>query len=281
MTVPFAPATRVLERAASNSHYRRAVEAVPGYRDAVELRLKAFRTRGSLPVTDYPPTPTNDDLDSWLDSIAQADTLERARAAKHEAISALIVECERTIQGAATLPDRLLESLSADMDALMNDVAEAVGRLDGARTAHDVLMKGGSAADVWRAELPSLRASYDDIRQAQDWVLAGEERDIHSRSKYLDDVLARDTAIANLDVIFPKWRSPAAGIQTLMVGQEPDPRPWPTDPIEQLIWLSTSGARVWVPTTKQLDELNTKRRRSRSGGKPEPTPDTDMEEANA
>lgn len=262
-----APAARVIERAASNQFYRTAVEAIPGYREAVELRHKALRLRGGLPVTAWPPMPTSaaDDLPAWLDSIAAAAGQDRDRAAQQDALTALIGDCDRNIQGAVAIADRLLAPLGADMQRLMSEVAAAVKRLDGAHTAHDVLMKGGDAATVWRDELPPLRAGYDSIREAQTWAMAGDERLLHSQSKYLDDPLANLTAIANLWDLFPAWREPAAGIQTIHVGQAPDPRPWPTnDPLAQLVWLSTSDAHVWVPTGRELDDLNAGRRHPRA-----------------
>lgn len=265
MTAPFAtPATRILERAASNEYYGRAVGTLE-YRRAAELRHKAFLTRGGLPVTEYPkpPASVDDDLSVWLEDIARAAAQERARNAKHEALSALIGQCERIIQAAATPPDRLLASLADDLDDLMARVADAVQRLDGARSSRDALMKGGAAVEVWRDELPQLRADYDAIREAQQWVMAGDDRATQARSRYLDDPLASDLAIANLDAVFANWRDHAPGIQT--VGHEPDPRPWPVDDeLAQLIWLVTSPAKPWVPTTRQLDDLWAERRRSRA-----------------
>ncbi len=78
-------------------------------------------------------------------------------------------------------------------------------------------------------------------------------------SEYLDDPLASDLSIANLDSIFPDWKRPPAD-KTIVGWERPDPRPWPTDdPIAQLVWLATSGAKLWVPTLKQLHELREQR----------------------
>ena len=69
------------------------------------------------------------------------------------------------------------------------------------------------------------------------------------RSNYLlDDPLATDTTLRNLDQIFPAWREPDTTHTTLSDAPQADPRPWPQDPISQLVWLATSEAQPWVPT---------------------------------
>lgn len=248
----FKPALLIIQHAAQNEHYRRAVTQQQGYTEWVELRDQAIHARGALPKVHPPASPqTADEFPEWLEAVAHAEADERARTAKETALTAFIAQCEANIQGAVMLVDPLLKCLSGEMDELMGQVDEVAARLEGAHTPNEVIAAG--RADVWN-ELLSLRHRYDDIRQAQDWVMSGEEQHTHARSRYLDDPLATDCAIANLDDIFPAWKNPRTEVMTTS-WNTPDPRPWPADPVEQLVWLSASDAKVWVPTLRQLDAL--------------------------
>ena len=152
-------------------------------------------------------------------------------------------------------PDRL-RSLSHALAGVMEDVAAAVERLGGARTPREVIAAG--TADAWN-ELGALRDAYDQIREAQRWVVGAEWS--FSQSSYLDDPHANDHYLARLDLVFPAWNIKSTKLFVLS-GPEPDPRPWPTsDPVEMLVWLSTSGAQPWVPTRRQLENLRAERRR--------------------
>jgi hypothetical protein len=107
---------------------------------------------------------------------------------------------------------------------------------------------------------------YDDIRAAQSLVIDGDDLGRQYRqsakSSYLtdrgiDDPLASDLAIANLDDLWPSWRKPAAfGLDTRPV----DGRPWPSEPVQQLVWLASGNAEPWVPTLGELDALAVERK---------------------
>jgi hypothetical protein len=81
---------------------------------------------------------------------------------------------------------------------------------------------------------------------------------MNHRSDHLDDPLASDVIIRNLDELLPTWRDPDT--RFAMQGTPPDRRPWPEDSVEQLVWLINSGAEVWLPTASQLAKLHTERR---------------------
>jgi len=80
---------------------------------------------------------------------------------------------------------------------------------------------------------------------------------LNHRSPHVDDPLADDTHIRNLDEVFPGWRDPDTRIS--MQGTPPDRRPWPTDPIEQLVWFVNGPADIWLPTTAELQRLHQQR----------------------
>ena len=94
-----------------------------------------------------------------------------------------------------------------------------------------------------------------------------------ARSDYIEDDLASDLQLANVDEVLPGWNRPdnRAALSFRELG---DRRPWPIhDPIEQLVWLVTSDAEPWLPTTKDLAKLRAKRqaRRTKAGPKPQPS----------
>ena len=213
----------------------------------------------ALPGVPPPPTPTADDdhLTEWLTATAAAAEAKRADAAKRAALASLVNDCDRNIEAAVMVdPDRLLRSLSHALAGVMEDVAAAVERLGGARTPLEAIAAGVSTA---YGDLGPLRDAYDQIREAQRWVVAADVA--YSQSSYLDDPHANDHCIANLDSVFPDWNIKSTK-HFVMSGPEPDPRPWPTsDPVQMLIWLSTSGAQPWVPTRRQLENLRAERHR--------------------
>jgi hypothetical protein len=81
---------------------------------------------------------------------------------------------------------------------------------------------------------------------------------MNHRSPHIDDPLADDTHLANLDALLPGWHDPDT--RFAMQGTPDDRRPWPADPLEQLVWLVRSDAEVWIPTTSDLDALHAQRR---------------------
>jgi len=77
-----------------------------------------------------------------------------------------------------------------------------------------------------------------------------------------------------LDSVFPDWKHAPQNQAIRRWDGPPDPRAWPADPIEQLVWLVTSGAEAWVPTLKQLDALKEQclRDRAHPDGETQPRP---------
>lgn len=154
----------------------------------------------------------------------------------------------------------------------MSDVLVVVQELNGARTPAEAIAR--STESAWR-RLPELRDRYDKLRYAQhlvtnfafhDDLLAGV------KSQYIEDELASDLHLANLDEVLPGWRRPDHRSATNF-GELGDRRPWPTDdPIAQLVWLATSDAEPWLPTATALRELRAKRqaRLRKDGPKPQP-----------
>jgi hypothetical protein len=250
---------RIRALARVNEYFRKALNANPSYPAAVALRDRAQQARDELPAVQWPDPPgTEDDLGAWLDAVAEADAAERARTAKIVALTQLLGRCDGDISMCVLGdPDGVLESLSRDFEALMTEVDAAVQRLGDARTPAEVIANNASAA--WN-ELGVLRRSYDALRVAQSAVMASAAPDAvqASRLLHLDDPLASDAMIANLDDVFPTWRQSQP---RHMDGALNDLRPWPVDDYTaELVWLSASDAEPWIPTVKQLEQLQAERR---------------------
>jgi hypothetical protein len=257
-----AHAIAVYSRARVNSFYRAALESSPQYVEASALRAKLLKAQHSLPAAPAVSAPqtADDHIAAWLVAVAEADAAERARQVKTNALAERIIWCDKVVEDTAVAEtDRILTALHDALVEVMDQVSAVVDRLDGARTPEQVIDRG--VGDVWKGLRP-LRDDYDAIRQAQEWQMAGEDQLTWSRSTYLlDDALATDTAIRNLDEIFVAWREPDTTHTTLSDAPQADPRPWPQDPITQLVWLAASPAKPWVPTSTDLQRLHAERRK--------------------
>jgi hypothetical protein len=259
MTTPTTPgpatAQLVIRRATLNDYYRRAVQT-PEYDRALLLHAKATRLRQELaPIPQAPMATSADELDDMLLVVAGLAQLERERAEKHNYLTAVISASQNAIQSVVNAKDHVIASLQTDLDQIVSALAAVVDRLDGARNAAQAIQRG--VAQPWQ-ELTPLHDQLDSVWQAYDWTMMGDQRVIHSRSEHLDDTLASDLRIANLDEVFPEWKH-APGNNAIQRWDSPRVQPWPADPIEQLVWLATSGAKLWCPTPRQLDAQKSQR----------------------
>lgn len=251
----------LMSKSRTNPYLRAALESVPDYVSAVALRANALAAQSSLVAVQPPPQPTDPDadLERWLSGVAEAATARLIFEAQRGALADLLRDCDFRIVGTPVSHSAaLLGSLADDMARLMADVGGVVARLDGARTPAEAIE--GGTADTWRA-LSAIRESYDAIREAQATITLAADTSAFERaaSQYIDDPLASDLALANLDDILPGWRQPDTSHISIS-GTPPERRPWPTnDPLAQLVWLSTSAAKVWVPTLGDLEALRERR----------------------
>jgi hypothetical protein len=250
----------VISRTRANTYYRAAMEASPQYVAAAALRAKIVAAQHSLPGVPAvaAPVDTDGDISVWLDSVVEAAAAEHAREVKVNALRERLIWCDKTITDVAvTETNNILAHLDDALTDVMDRVAGVVDNLNGARNAQQVI--DAEVGDTWK-QLRPLRDEYDKLRTAQQWAMAGEDALTWSRSDYLwDDQVASDLILANLDELYPQWKTKTATTFKLSDAPEPDPRPWPTNPIEQLVWLSASDAVPWVPTLQDLAALNHQR----------------------
>jgi hypothetical protein len=162
-------------------------------------------------------------------------------------------------------PDQVLAALGAEMSELWRvRIAEAVAALNGATTPDEAHIKGVS--DEWNALRPLADAD-DQLRDAQAFVM-GDEMHRHQSDYFYEAPLASRLCIRNIDDIFPAWNDGGSAIT--LSGTPQDPRPWPSDRIARLVWLSTSAAEVWLPTFAQIEQLQRELHRKFN---PEPEPE--------
>lgn len=248
----------IIALARQNKFFRAAVESNDDYLRLVGLRNKVVEAQRQLAPPESPRTPSSahDDLDDWLSAVAHASEVERQHVAKATALTALRNQVEAQIVSSLD-PDRILTELHQQMDSLMARVAAVGDRLDGASTPAAAI--AGGVADAWR-ELTALRPEYDQLRVAQRAVMVGQpDYLMSSKTVNYADELCSDTALKNLDVVFPEWKFPTAHN---LDGSVIERRPWPLDdPVAELLWLSQSPAEPWIPTLRQLDQLHAQRQR--------------------
>jgi hypothetical protein len=260
--------------ARGNEYLKRALEPFPDYAQAVELHMAVIQAQRELRGVGAVPNPTDaDGLNDFLAAVEQRAIDELAFESKRRALMSLRGELDNRLPSLiAVHADAILGSLADDFEQLMAEVSSIATQLNGARNASEAIERG--AEDAWR-QLPDLRDQYDKLRAAQHSVtLVAFEPHIlaTARSDYIEDELASDLQLANMDEVLPGWRRPDNRAATSF-RELGDRRPWPIDdPITQLVWLVTSGAEPWLPTTKDLAALRAKRqaRLRKDGPKPQP-----------
>ncbi|WP_285031969.1 hypothetical protein [Mycolicibacterium sp. lyk4-40-TYG-92] len=249
----------LINAARTNPALATALAAVPEWQRTVDVREAVQAKIISAPRTPSPPTPTSgDQLDEWLDAAITANDQKALADRRHAALTSLAGELTHTLDGILfVVGDRMLANLHDQLTTVMTAVATIAEKLDGADNANAAITQ--QVERHWRA-LPELRARYDSIRAAQGAISSSVDPDMHRNaiSPHTPDELASDLMLANVDELVPGWR--IADTRWVASGYPERRTPWPTEPIEQLVWLATSDAQPWVPTTEQLEQLAEKRR---------------------
>lgn len=248
-------AMTIIRQAAGNEYLSRALQHVADYQRIVDMRDAVQAKLDSLTGAQTPPNPVRpDQLDDWLTATIAAADQQRVADQQHRILTELYAECTNSVDNIVYVgADAMLTSLAADLNEVMAEVGNIATKLKGATTPAAAIELG--VEKPWR-QLPELRAHYDQIRAAQLVItpVADPFATQNAVSPYLVDDLASDLLIANLDELIPGWRQRDNRIN--MGGTVGPRQPWPTDPAEQLLWLATSTAQPWVPTSVQLADLN-------------------------
>ncbi|WP_407686008.1 hypothetical protein [Mycobacterium sp. HUMS_1102779] len=257
-----------------NKYLAAALDELPGYRQALDVAEQARQALTALkpPETVPPelnPLSSGKVTSEWID----ATVAHRSAAALHEQRRGVLIQLERDARSTASSSFRMnvnpaLAKLNAELTAVLNEVAAIADELDGATTPAEAIDKDLGAQ--WK-RLPALHNDYRELREAQDRLMTAAPADYSMNARRKDgggEDHASDLYIANLDEIWPQWRG-RGGVEVIKLDGSPNPRrePWPTDPIELLLWLVTSGAKAWIPTLADLDQLRADRN-ARANPKP-------------
>jgi hypothetical protein len=250
-------AVAVHARCRANPFYRAAVEAAcPEYTQAAQLRRELLQAQTVLPgVPAVAPLGPGDNVGAWLDAVVETTEATRIREVQSNALRGELNRCDLIVEAATVSgTDEILAALHDSLMEVMDRVSAAVVKLKGAVSPAQAIDFGTGPA--WKALTP-LAARYAEIRTAQEWALGPEFIAAHHYS----DELVSDLTVSNLDELWVDRDR-----HTISFGGVPqqDPRPWPSDETERLIWLATSGANPWIPTTQQLNRLNKERAAQRN-----------------
>lgn len=250
-----AHAMTIIRQAASNEYLWRALQNAGNYQDILDLQTEAQTRLDKLTNTqqpDYPQHPGQ--IDKWLKAAYTTAEQQRSTETQRDVLRGLVNNCTLQIDTLlATHADDMLSSLHTDLTTVMAEVTDIASQLDGATTAAEAVDHG--TAEAWR-KLKRLHTPCEQIRSAQMMItpLINLFAIQDATSPHLPDPLASDLILSNLDDLVPGWRQQDTRVN---LGGPLEPRqPWPTDPDEQLLWVATSSAQPWVPTSGQLARLN-------------------------
>jgi hypothetical protein len=157
--------------------------------------------------------------------------------------------------------DDVLKFLSAELDQIIDQVADADRALGGVRTAEQAVRAGAEQSATW-SQLSDLVTDYDALRAAQQQVLVLAGGEV---ARVCADLEAGGY-VKNSITIDPYWTCRIAGeLETTpdaeIVARSPWPSPrltrgsahWPTtDKPSYIRWLATGPAQAWVPTRPAL-----------------------------
>ncbi|MEU9805595.1 hypothetical protein [Mycobacterium sp. NPDC050853] len=148
----------------------------------------------------------------------------------------------------------LIEQLANQLHDLIDRATVAAGHLgDEVGCAADAIDHGTSKH--WKT-LSDARRDYDILRDAQrtvyrcdtvhfDRAACGDE------NQRITDPEARLYYHRNLSAAAPGWRGHTS---TERIDQFGD-TPWPTDPVEKLLWFIRNDTGIWCPTPRQITDL--------------------------
>ncbi|MEV4127487.1 hypothetical protein [Nocardia sp. NPDC049707] len=220
------------------------------YNDAVQQII----TTGEMP----------DDFRAWLTIYSNA---QAQHDAERQALQGLRDRAAGACWSAVlSHTPQLLGHLHQQLADLIDRARPAVKELGQITEAEDVVRAGMAAVNAFNT-LDQCWTGYLDIRKAQSRIMLNyveQETVKNCRSHLCNDEAASDANFANLDDVFPEWRERPGQPQRTIITAEgvranPSDAPWPERGPMQLKWFIDHGAKFWVPTQQQLEQLHTSR----------------------
>jgi hypothetical protein len=237
-----------------------AVAALPGYRQALDLATEAdqwLRNQPALPEVD--PALRAHVTDDWVDAERARETALAEYEARRKIVQTRLHQEANRAQSIFNIgADLILGALQNDLTGLLADAEQLVAELGGATTPAEAITKDVGAA--WR-QLTEVADDYQDLRAAQSFVLLRASTQLwkNCTPALSGEDHANEAFIRTLDAIWPNWRQHGLKMETIDLSSRGTPardEPWPADRgPELLVWLVTSDAEAWCPTTRQLREM--------------------------
>jgi hypothetical protein len=250
-----------------NKYLAAAIDSLGDYHQALQIVDQAEQMMLSLPapaeVAEPNPLVTGTVTEDWINQ-----SLDRAaEVARREQRRLLLLGVKRDAEANAlnvynTNTNPILAQFDTELHGLLDQVRALAKQLGTATTP--TLAIANDLGAQWK-QLNALSADYALLRQAQLTVMASHNDYIVSAHPIAGgDDHASDLYLKNLDSLWPSWRNPGQGGERIINVDMSAHRyePWPTDPTELLLWLATSDAEPWIPTTRELDALTAQRRRT-------------------
>lgn len=225
--------------------------------DEAQDRLNTLQQVEPLPA-EFNPLQTGRISDEWVDAVLD----HTERVARQDLLFRTLSELRRDANANAKSiylnnTDTMLAGLHDDLQDMLREVDALAADLDGADTAQAALAADKGTA--WR-RLTALVDDYRTLRLAQSSLMSNHMDYVTSaRPAAGGEEPASDLHIANLDDLWPNWSKPGGPQRINVDGGKHRYEPWPTDPVQFLLWLATSNAEAWIPTRRELDSLNHER----------------------
>ncbi|GJO37402.1 hypothetical protein NJB1604_02120 [Mycobacterium marinum] len=219
---------------------------------AARARALALETRNATPAFSWPAT-AEDFNDDWIEhEIARrrAITENESRLSVFNDIEHNVrCEIHDLIDDNATA---LITALAQQFDNLLDRLADAVAELgEHVHTAADAITAGTTQA--WK-QIAEMVAEYQDIRTVQTRLYRGcttvaiDELRCGDQNPAVTNPEARVYFHSNIATIAPNWQGGRTDNGAIIDATYP----WPTGPIERLVWLVRSDSGMWCPTPAEL-----------------------------
>lgn len=222
---------------------------------AARARTLALETRDATPAFSWPAT-AEEFNDDWIEH----EIARRRAITENESRLAVFADIEHNVR--CELYDlvddnanELITALAEQFGNLLDRLADAVAQLgDHVHTAADAIHAG--TAQAWK-QVADMVDEYQDIRTIQVRLYRGcntvsiDELRCGDQDPNVTDPEARVYFHRNIAAIAPNWR----GYRNNSGVTEYATYPWPTDPVERLVWLVHHDSGMWCPTPNELRDL--------------------------
>jgi hypothetical protein len=257
-----------LRGAQQNRYLSAAIDELPRYRQALDVAEQAQQKLNSLTAPPEVPAELNPLVSGTLsDEWITATLGHTAVTTRIEQTRGVLLTLNRDARSTASSiyaasADLMLTHFHDELANLLAEVSSIAARLGGASTPAEAI--ANDRGTEWR-ELTPLTEAYKELRDAQRSVMTSGLRDyvMSAQPPAGGDEHTSDLFLRNLDDLVPEWRVPPHRRNAQVInfdGRNHKYEPWPSDPTELLLWLATSSAQPWIPTSGQLDALNRARR---------------------